>query len=100
MYIASFRARISKDPAGAMAWAQGIAKFVHKKTGIEVQTLARVGATQDIVWLQRFPSLAAYEKSLEQMQSDTEYWTYVKDAEAKGFFDTPNLEAGIWRELK
>ena len=99
MYISSVRARISKDPPGALAWAQGIAKFVQKKTGIEVQTLVRVGATQDIVWLSRYPGLAAYEKSLEQMQSDAEYWAYLKDAEAKGFFDTPNVEAGIWREI-
>jgi hypothetical protein len=33
------------------------------------------------------------------MQSDAEYWGYIKDAEAKGFFDTPNVEAGIWREV-
>ena len=99
MFVSSVRARISKDPAGAVAWAQGIAKVVQKKTGVEVQTLARVGGTQDIVWLQQFPSLAAYEKSMEQVQSDTEYWAYIKDAEAKGFFDTPNVEAGIWREI-
>ena len=99
MYISSVRARISKDPAGALAWAQGIAKFVQKKTGNEVQTFARVGATQDIVWLQQHASLAAYEKAAEQVQSDAEYWAYIKDAEAKGYFDTPNLEAGIWRQL-
>src|SRR5881296_675800 len=56
MFVSSVRARISKDPAGAVAWAVGIAKVVQKKTGVEVQTLARVGATQDIVWLQQFPS--------------------------------------------
>ena len=99
MYISSVRARIRKDPAGALAWAQGIAKFVQKKTGIEVQALARVGATQDIVWLQQYPGLEAYEKSLEKVQSDAEYWAYIKEAEAKGFFDTPNVEAGIWREI-
>jgi hypothetical protein len=82
-----------------LAWAQGIAKFVQRKTGIEVQTLVRVAATQDVVWLQRYPGLAEYEKALEQIQSDAEYWGYVKDAETKGFFDTPNVEAGIWREL-
>jgi len=99
MYVSSVRARISKDPAGALAWAQGIAKVVQKKTGTEVQTFVRVGATQDVVWLSKHASLAAYEKALDQMQSDAEYWAYVKEAESKGFFDTPNLEAGIWRQL-
>lgn len=58
-----------------------------------------VGATQDIVWLQQFPHLGAYEKSMEAVQSDPTYRTRVKEAQAKGFFDAPTLEAGIWRQL-
>ncbi len=99
MIISSFRARIAKDPRGAMEFAQEIAGLVQKKTGNEIEVLARVGATQDIVWLQRFPDLAAYEKSLEAVQSDPEYWAKVKQAESKGLFDMPNLETGIWRTL-
>ncbi len=63
MIIASVRARVTKDIPGALGWAQDIAAFVQKKTGNEVEVLARTGATQDIVWLQRFQDLAAYEKA-------------------------------------
>jgi hypothetical protein len=99
MIVSSFRARITKDPRGAMEFAHEIASFVQSKTGNEIEVLVRVGATQDIVWLQRFPDLAAYEKSSEAVQSDPEYWAKVKQAESQGLFDTPNLESGIWRTL-
>jgi hypothetical protein len=99
MYISSVRARISNDPAAALAWAESIAKYVQKKTGTEVQAFARVGATHDVVWLQQHASLAEFEKVREQLQSDREYWGYIKDAQAKGLFDTPNIEEGLWRRL-
>ncbi len=99
MIVSSVRARIAKDTPGALEWAQGIAEFVKKKTGNEIEVLVRVGATQDVVWLQRFPDLSAYEKSLEAVQSDPDYHARVKAAQDKGFFDTPNVEAGIWRQL-
>jgi hypothetical protein len=94
MIISSFRARIAKDPRGAMEFAQEIAGFVREKTGNEIEVLARVGATQDIVWLQRFPDLAAYEKSVEVVQSDPEYWAKVKQAESKGLFDASSMSTG------
>ena len=65
--------RISRDVPGAFAWAQGIAVVVKKKTGNEVEVLARTGGTQDIAWLQRFPDLAAYEKAQETIWSDPDY---------------------------
>ena len=99
MIIASVRARVTKDIPGALGWAQDIAAFVQKKTGNEVEVLARTGATQDIVWLQRFQALAAYEKAQEAIQSDPDYWAQIKQAEDKGLFDVPNIEGGIWRKL-
>ena len=99
MIVSSVRARIVKDGPGALGWAQGIAAFVNKKTGNQVEVLARIGATQDIVWLQRFPDLSAYEKSQEAVQSDPAYQAQVKEAQDKGFFDAPTIEAGIWRQL-
>ena len=99
MIVSSVRARIATKSAEALEWSQSIAEFVKKKTGNEVEVLARMGATQDIVWLQRFQDLAAYEKSQESVQSDPEYQAQIKTAEAKGFFDTLNIEAGIWRQL-
>ena len=57
------------------------------------------GATQDVVWLQRFSDLASYGKSLEVIQSDLEYQAQVKMAQDKGFFDGPSVEPGIWRLL-
>lgn len=99
MIISSVRARVAKDVPGALGWAQEIAKFVQKKTGNEVEVLARTGATQDIVWLQRFQDLASYEKFAEAVQSDPEYWKRIKQAEDKGLFDLPNVESGIWRKL-
>ncbi len=99
MIVSSTRARIAKDTPGALAWANEIAEFVKKKTGNEIEVLVRVGATQDIVWLQRFPDLSAYEKSLESIQSDPEYQALIRKAQDKGFFDTPNVESGIWRSL-
>lgn len=99
MIVSSIRARIATDSVGALAWSQSIAQFVQKKTGNEVEVLSRVGATADIVWLQRFPDLAAYEKSQEAVQSDPDYQARIKEAEANGYFDTPNVEAGIWRQL-
>jgi hypothetical protein len=51
------------------------------------------------VWLQRFQDLSTYEKSLEAVQSDPEYQARVKKAQSKEFFDSPNIEAGIWRQL-
>ena len=99
MIISSVRARVAKDIPGALAWAQEIATFVQKKTGNEVEVLARTGATQDIVWLQRFQDLAAYEKAQEAIQSDPDYWAQIKQAEDKGLFDVPNVESGIWRKL-
>ncbi len=99
MIVSSIRARIVKDTPGALAWANEIAEFVKKKTGNEIEVLVRVGATQDIVWLQRFPDLSAYEKSFESIQSDPDYQAKVKKAQNKGFFDSPNVEAGIWRSL-
>ncbi len=99
MIVSSVRARIATNSAGALEWSQSIAEFVRKKTGNEVEVLARVGATADIVWLQRFQDLAAYEKAQEAVQSDPEYQAQIRGAEAKGFFDTLNVEAGIWRQL-
>ncbi len=99
MIVSSVRARIATSSAGALEWSQSIAEFVKKKTGNEVEVLARVGATADIVWLQRFPDLSAYEKSQEAVESDPEYQAQIKEAEAKGFFDLQNIEAGIWRSL-
>ena len=99
MIVSSVRARIATNSADALEWSQSIAEFVRKKTGNEVEVLARMGATADIVWLQRFPDLAAYEKSQEQVQSDPEYQAQIKAAEAKGFFDIVNIEAGIWQQL-
>jgi hypothetical protein len=95
MIVSSVRARIAKDPQGAREWAQAIAKYVTQKTRGEVEVLIRIGATQDVVWLQRFPDLAAFEKAQEMVQSDAGYWKRIKEAETKGFFDVPNLEAGI-----
>jgi hypothetical protein len=57
MIVSSIRARIAKDTPGALAWANEVAEFVKKKTGNEIEVLMRIGATQDIVWLQRFPDL-------------------------------------------
>ena len=99
MIVSSVRARVVNDTPAALEWAKDIASFVHKRTGIEVQALLRVGATQDVVWLQRFPDLATYEKSQEAVQGDPTYWTRIKEAQSKGFFDTPTVEAGIWRQL-
>ena len=97
MYIASVRGRISKDAAGAVAWSKQIAKFVQEKTAVAVEVLVHVGGTQDVVFLSRHESLAAYEKVLEQIHSDPGYWAQVKEAEARGFFDGPTVENGIWR---
>jgi hypothetical protein len=99
MIVSSVRARIANDPPAALQWANAIAAFIKKKTGNEVEVLARVGATQDIVWLQRFPDLATYEKTLLGIQSDPDYWAHIKQAQAKGLFDTVNVEGGIWRAL-
>jgi hypothetical protein len=99
MIISSIRARVAKDIPGALQWSQAIASFIQKKTGNEVEAFARAGATQDIVWLQRFPDLAAYQKTMESVQSDPEYWQHIKEAESKGYFDVANVEAGIWRKI-
>jgi hypothetical protein len=99
MIISSVRARIAKDTPGALAWAREIAAYIQEKTGNKIEVLARMGATQDIVWLQRFPDLAAYEKSLTAVEADPGYQKRVKDVQDKNFFDTPSIEAGIWREI-
>lgn len=99
MIVSSVRARIVKDAPGALEWAHGIAAFVKRKTGNEVEVLVRMGATQDVVWLQRFPDLAAYGKSLESVQADPEYQAQVKGAQDKGYFDGVTVEGGIWRQL-
>ena len=99
MIVSSMKARIVKDAPGALEWAHEIAAFVKNKTGNEVEVLVRMGATQDIVWLQRFQELSAYEKSLEAVQSDPDYQARIKKAQSKEFFDFPNVEAGIWRQL-
>ena len=99
MIVSSVRARIVKDAPGALEWAHEIAAFIKKKTGNDVEVLVRMGATQDIVWLQRFQDLSAYEKSLEAVQSDPDYQARVKKAQSREFFDSPNVEAGIWRQL-
>ena len=99
MIVSSTRARIVKDGPGALAWANEIAEFVKKKTGNEVEVLARIGATNDIVWLQRFQDLGAYEKAQEQIESDPEYQTRIKKVQDQGLFDGPSIEAGIWRTL-
>jgi hypothetical protein len=98
MIVSSVRARIVKDTPGAVEWSHGIAAFVKRKTGNEVEVLVRIGATQDVVWLQRFPDLGAYGKSLEAIQSDPEYHAQVKAAQDKGYFDNLSVEAGIWRQ--
>jgi len=99
MIVSSVRARIVKDTPGALEWAHGIAAFVKSKTGNEVEVLVRVGATQDVVWLQRFPDLAAYGKGLEVMQADPGYQAQIKTAQDKGWYDGLTVEAGIWRQL-
>lgn len=99
MIVSSVRARIVKDTPGALEWAHSIAALVKKKTGNEVEVLVRVGATQDVVWLQRFSDLASYGKSQEAMQSDPEYQAQVKAVQDKGLFDSLSVEAGIWRVI-
>jgi hypothetical protein len=59
---ASAQARIVKDTPGALAWAHSIGALVKKRTGNEIEVLVRVGATRDVVWLQRFSDLASYGK--------------------------------------
>ena len=83
MIMSSVRARIASDTPGALTWAREIAAYIQEKTGNKIEVLARMGATQDIVWLQRFPDLGAYEKSLEAVQSDTGYQALVKDEKDK-----------------
>ena len=75
-----------------------MAALVRQKAGNDVELLVRVGATQDVVWLQRHADLAAYEKAMTAVQSDGKYWAEVKEAQAKGFFDSATVEAGIWRQ--
>ena len=99
MIVSSMKVRIVKDAPGALEWAHEIAAFVKKKTKNDVEVLVRMGATQDIVWLQRFQDLSAYEKALDAVQSDPDYQARVKQAQSKEFFDSPNVEAGIWRQL-
>jgi hypothetical protein len=99
MIISSVRARIVKDTPGALEWAHGIAALVKRKTGNEVEVLVRIGATQDVVWLQRFQDLAAYGKATEGIQADPEYQAQVKGVQDKGYFDGLTVEAGIWRQL-
>src|SRR5262245_47232917 len=99
MIVSSVRARIVKDTPGALEWAHAIAAYVKKKTGNEVEVLIRIGATQDVVWLQRFSDLAAYGKSLDVMQSDPEYHAQIKAVQDKGLFDAASVEGGIWRVL-
>jgi hypothetical protein len=99
MIISSVRGRIANDTPGALAWAREIAAYIQEKTGNKIEGLARVGATQDVVWLQRFPDLAAYEKSLTEVQADAGYQKRVKEGQEKRFFDTPTVEAGIWRQI-
>jgi hypothetical protein len=99
MIVSSIRARITRNVPGALEWSHSIAEFVKGKTGNEVEVLSRIGSTQDVVWLQRFPDLSAYEKSQEAIQSDPDYQARIRDAEEQGFFDMPSVEAGIWRAL-
>ncbi len=99
MIVSSVKVRIVKDAPGALEWAHEIAAFVKNKTGNEVEVLVRMGATQDIVWLQRFQDLSAYEKALEAVRSDPDYQARVKKAQSKEYFDAPSVEAGIWRQL-
>ena len=99
MIVSSMKVRIVKDAPGALEWAHEIAAFVKKKTKNDVEVLVRMGATQDIVWLQRFQDLSTYEKALEAVRSDPDYQARVKKAQSKDFFDSPNIEAGIWRQL-
>jgi hypothetical protein len=72
---------------------------VKKKTGNEVEVLVRVGATQDVVWLQRFADLAAYGKAMDAMQLDPEYNAQIRVAQERGYFESATVEAGIWRQL-
>jgi hypothetical protein len=99
MIAATFRARVIKDPPDALAWAAAIGALVKKKAGVDMEVLVRMGATQDIVWSQRYADLASYGKALEAIQADPEYQAQVKVAQDKGFFDLTTLEAGIWRVL-
>ena len=99
MIISSVMARIVKDTPGALEWAHATAAFVKRKTGNEVEVLVRMGSTQDVVWLQRFPDLAAYGKGMETMQGDPEYQAQVRGAQDKGYFDGATVESGIWRQL-
>lgn len=98
MIVSSVRARIVKDTPSALEWSHGIAAFIKRKTGNEVEVLVRIGATQDVVWLQRFPDLAAYGKAFDAMQSDGEYHAQVKTAQDRGYFDSRTVEAGIWHQ--
>ena len=83
----------------AITDASSIEQIFESSPGNDIEVLVRMGATQDIVWLQRFQDLSAYEKSLEAVQSDPDYQARVKNAQSKEFFDSPNVEAGIWRQL-
>lgn len=98
MIVSSVRARIVKDTPGALEWAHGVAAFVKRKTARDIEVLVRIGATQDVVWLQRFADLGAYEKAMQSMQADPEYHAQVKAAQDKGYFDGLTIEAGIWRQ--
>jgi len=99
MIVSTVKARIVKNPPGALEWAHEMATFVKNKTGNDVEVLVRMGATQDIVWLQRHQDISAYEKSFLAVQSDPDYQARVKQAQSKDYFDTVTVEAGIWRQI-
>jgi len=99
MIVSSVRARIVRDTPAALLWAQEIADWVKGKTGSEVEVMVRIGATQDVVWSQRFADLAAYGENLDAIQADPEYHAKVHAAQDAGLFAAGSVEGGIWRVL-
>ena len=99
MIVSSMKVRIVKDAPGALEWAHEIGAVGKNTARNDVEVRVRRGATQHSVWLQRFQDLSAYEKSLGAVRSDPDYQARVKKAQSREFFDSPNIEAGIWRQF-
>jgi hypothetical protein len=82
---------------GGNYWAHEIAGIVTKISGVEVQVAARVGGHSDVLWVTRLENMAAVEKLMDQLQAAPDYDASIRQALAKGLFETHSIEQAFWR---
>ncbi len=81
VYFVRTGSAIGSKSQEAVEWAFKVADYIKSKTSIEIELLRNVtGLQNEIKFLARAESVGAFEKVMEQLESDPDYMKMMPDA--------------------